>query len=131
MEAAPQQLVDRLRETLVRHEAAQQRIEAWWSPMPEQVSDYMRATRQVLALAVRAVVSRIDLWLQGESSIMDAGSAIVSLAAQPRHNLPFDLTRTITVEEVRQLALDVDEVAFHCVPVEQVSSDVEEPHHGP
>ena len=52
---------------------------------------------------------------------MDASSALDALSAEHHSNLPFDLSRTITVSEVRQLALDVDEVDFHCVPVEQVS----------
>ena len=131
MEAAPQQLVVRLGEYLRRHEGAQQRLDEWLEAPSEQISDYMRATRQVLALAVRAVVSRVDLWLQGESSIADASSAHDSLLAQPRNNLPFDLARTISVEEVRQLALGVDEVAFQCIPVEQASGEVVESQRSP
>ena len=128
---AANQLVARLRESIVRHEGAQQQIEAWWSPMPEQVSDYMRATRQVLALATRSVVARVDLWLQGESALGDATSALDSLAARPHHDLPFDIARTVNVVAVRQLALDVDEVDFQCVPVEQAHGEDEETQHSP
>ena len=117
--------MDRLGEFIRRHDGAQQRLNEWssgsdWAETPSaQTDDYMRATRQVLALAVRAVVSRVDLWLQGESSIADASSALDSLMA---HNLPFNLARSVALDEVRQLALDVDEVALQCIPVELASS---------
>ena len=120
---APQQLVDRLGEYIRRHEGAQQRLDAWMEVgSHEQVGAYMRATRQVLALAVRMVVSRVDLSLQGESSIADASIAHDSFMAQPRNNLPFDLVRTIDLEEIRQLAIDAEEVVLQCIPVEQASS---------
>ena len=125
MEAPSRQLVDRLRENLVRHEAAQQRLDDCVSLPPESVNDYMRATRQVLALAVRALVSRVDLWLLGGSSILDACSAMDELPTA-HSNLPFDLTRIIPVAEISQLALDVDEVDFHSVPVQEVSRDAAE-----
>ena len=127
MEAAPHRVVTRLSELLDRHQGAQRRFEEWHAAPSEQANDYMRATRQVLALALRSVVSRIDLWLQGESSIEDAHSALGSLLAQPRNNMPFDIARTISMEEIRQVALDVDEAAFRCFPVEQESHVEEEP----
>ena len=109
-------MVDRLGELLRRHDGAQQRLNEWSSHFDYTTTDdYMRSTRQVLALAVRAVVSRVDLWLQGESSIADASTAHASIL---EHNLPFNLARTVALDEVRQMALDVDEMALHCIPVE-------------
>ena len=126
----PQQLVDRIGEFLRRHEGAQQSLDAWAEGgHSEPIGDYMRATRQVVELVVRAVVARIDLWLQGESALANASSAHASFMAQPRNNHPFDLARTISLEEVRQLALDTDEVAWQCITVDQATSgaDAEQP----
>ena len=120
---APQQMVDRLSEFIRRHEGAQQRLDRWLEAGDQvQVGDYMRTTRRVLALAARMVVSRVDLSLRSESTIADASSAAVSFLALPRNNLPFDLARTIAMEEVRQLAIDAEELVLQCIPVELAPS---------
>ena len=107
------QSVARLRETIVRHEAAQLRIDLMVSP-PPPVNDYVHATRQVLAQVTHSVVARVELWLLGERAITAAREALQAINTEQHRLMPFDLANAVSLSEVRSLAMDADEIDFSC-----------------
>ena len=106
-------LVHQLQEAISRHDGAQRQLDSLEAP-PPPVADYMRATKQILALVAQMVTAHTDLWIYGELALANARTSLAQVNSEHVRTMPYDLRNTVPYEDILNLALAADETPYRC-----------------